>query len=102
MGFSIQLEDRQGKVLEEITDLESLLARVFPSWDDASFHCLRYTDPWGDTVFNHLQMDEVISELQRLRAKTSVEVERAFLDAIEAMAKRCKEGEQIYLKFVGD
>lgn len=102
MGFAIQLEDRQGKVVEEITDLESLLARVFPSWDDESFHCLRYIDPWGDTTFNHLQMDEVISELQRLRAVTAVEVERAFIDAIEAMAQRCKDGEQVYLRFIGD
>jgi hypothetical protein len=31
MGMAIQLEDHQGKVLEEIPDLESLLARLFPS-----------------------------------------------------------------------
>jgi hypothetical protein len=102
MGMSIQLEDPQGKVFEEIPDLESLLARLFPSWDDATFHCLRYIDPWGATVFNHLQMDEVISELQRIREQTIVEVERAFIDAIEAMATRCKEGEHRYLKFLGD
>jgi len=102
MGMAIQLEDRQGKALEEIPDLESLLARLFPSWEDEAFHCLRYIDPWGNTIFNHLQMDEVISELQRIRARTSVEAERAFLDAIEGMATRCKEGEHLYLKFVGD
>jgi hypothetical protein len=45
MGMAIQLEDQKGKVLEEIPDLESLLARLFPSWEDASFHCLRYIDP---------------------------------------------------------
>jgi hypothetical protein len=102
MGMAIQLEDQQGKVLEEIPDLESFLARLFPSWDDESFHCLRYIDPWGDTIFNHLQMDEVISELRRIRAKTTVEAERAFVDAIEGMAARCKEGEHLYLKFLGD
>ena len=102
MGMAIQLEDQHGKALEEIPDLESLLARLFPSWEDEAFHCLRYIDPWGNTIFNHLQMDEVISELQRIRARTSVEAERAFLDAIEGMATRCKEGEHLYLKFVGD
>jgi len=102
MGMSIQLEDHQGKVLEEIPDLESLLARLFPSWEDANFHCLRYIDPWGATVFNRLQMDEVISELWRIRAQTTVEVERAFIDAIEGMARRCKEGEHRYLRFLGD
>jgi hypothetical protein len=102
MGMAIQLEDQHGKVLDQIPDLESLLARLFPSWDDASFHCLRYIDPWGETVFNHLQMDEVISELHRIRALTAVEVERAFIDAIEGLATRCKEGELCYLKFLGD
>jgi hypothetical protein len=102
MGMAIQLEDQQGKVLEEIPDLESLLARLFPSWDDDTFHCLRYIDPWGETTFNHLQMDEVISELRRIRKKTAVEAERAFIDAIEGMATRCKEGEHRYLKFLGD
>ena len=102
MGMAIQLEDQQGKVLEEIPDLESLLARLFPSWDDDTFHCLRYIDPWGETTFNHLQMDEVIIELRRIREKTPVEAERAFIDAIEGMATRCKEGEHRYLKFLGD
>jgi hypothetical protein len=102
MGMAIQLEDQQGKVLEEIPDLESFLARLFPSWEDDGFHCLRYIDPWGDTIFNHLQMDEVILELRRIRATTTVEAERAFVDAIEGMAARCKEGEHLYLKFLGD
>ena len=47
-------------------------------------------------------MDEVISELRRIREKTAVEAERAFIDAIEGMATRCKEGEHRYLKFLGD
>jgi hypothetical protein len=102
MGMAIQLEDHQGKVLEEIPDLGRLLARLFPSWGDETFHCLRYIDPWGDTIFNHLQMEKVISELRRIRAKTTVEAGRAFIDAIEGMATRCKEGEHLYLKFLGD
>jgi hypothetical protein len=52
--MAIQLEDQQGKVLEEIPDLESLLARLFPSWGDETSHYLRYIDPWGDTIFKRL------------------------------------------------
>ncbi|MGH9745887.1 MAG: hypothetical protein ACRD59_07235 [Candidatus Acidiferrales bacterium] len=100
--MSIRREDRQGKVIEEIPDLESLLSRFFPSWDDESYHFLRYIDPWGETVFNHLQMDELISELKRVRLKASTEEQRAFVDAIEGLASRCKEGDGLYLKFFGD
>ena len=102
MGMSIRLENRDGKAVEEIPDLESLLSRFFPSWDDLTYHFLRYIDPWGETVFNHLQMDELIFELRRIRQKAETEEQRAFVDAIEGMAGRCKDGEGLYLKFMGD
>jgi hypothetical protein len=41
-------------------------------------------------------------ELQRIRPKASTEEERAFVDSIGRMAERCKEGEGLYLKFLGD
>ncbi len=102
MGMSIRRENRDGKAIEEIPDLESLLSRFFPSWDDESYHFLRYIDPWGDTVFNHLQMDELISELKRVRLRATTEEQRAFVDAIEGLAARCKDGDGLYLKFLGD
>ena len=102
MGMSIRLETRNGKAIEEIPDLESLLSRFFPSWDDLTYHFLRYIDPWGETVFNHLQMDELIFELRRIRQKASTEEQRAFVDAIEGMAGRCKDSDGLYLKFSGD
>lgn len=101
MGIDIRLEDRKGKLLEEVPDVDNLLSRLLPSWEDPSFQCLRNIDPWGDTVFNHLQMDQVISELQRVRLQASTEEERAFTDSIESMARRCQE-ENLYLKFLGD
>jgi hypothetical protein len=102
MGMSIRLETRDGKATEEIPDLESLLSRFFPSWDDQTYHFLYYIDPWGETVFNHLQIDELIFELRRIRSKASSEEQRAFVDAIEGMARRCKDGDGLYLKFIGD
>jgi hypothetical protein len=102
MGMSIRLENRDGKATEEIPDLGSLLSRFFPSWDDSTYHFLRYIDPWGETVFNHLQMDELIFELRRIRFKATTEEERAFVDAIEGMAGRCKDSDGLYLKFIGD
>lgn len=101
MGVDIRLEDKNGNKLDESPDLENLLSRLLPGWDDASFHVLRYVDPWGETIFNHLQMDELISELRKIRAKASTEEERAFIDNLESMAMRCKD-ENLYLKFLGD
>jgi len=102
MGFAIRLEDEKGKAEQELFDLENVLSRLLPSWEDREFHCLRYIDPWGNTVFNHLQMDEFIEELKRIRGDATTEVELAFLDAIESMAVRCKESGELYLYFRGD
>ena len=102
MGLDIRLEDREGMTLEETPDLQNVLSRVLPSWDDESFHLLRYIDPWGDTVFNRLQMDELVEELRRIREKTSNEEERFFIRAVGTMALRCKDGDHLYLKFPGD
>lgn len=102
MGLDIRLEDKEGKTIEEAPDLENVLSRVLPSWDDTSFHLLRYIDPWGDTMFNHLQMDELVEELRRIREKTANEVERTFISKVGTMALRCKDGEHLYLKFLGD
>lgn len=102
MGFDIRLEDWNGRAEQELFDLENVLSRLLPSWEDREFHCLRYIDPWGNTVFNHLQMDEFIEELKRIRGNASTEVERAFVDAIESMAVRCKESGELYIRFHGD
>src|ERR1700747_1601670 len=100
--MSIRLETRDGKTPEEIPGLEGLLSRFFPSWDDQTYHFLRYIDPWGETVFNHLQMDELIFELRRIRQKADTEEQRAFVDAIEGMGGGRQDGEGLYLKFMGD
>ena len=101
MGMSIRLENRDGKAVEEIPDLESLLSRFFPSWDDLTYHFLRYIDPWGETVFNHLQMDELIFELRRIRQKADTEEQRAFVDAIEGMAGSLQRRRRAVLEIYG-
>ena len=49
-----------------------------------------------------LSTNQMISELRRVRQAASTEEQRAFVDAIEGLASRCKDGEDIYLKFIGD
>jgi hypothetical protein len=47
-------------------------------------------------------MDELVEELRRIREKTANEVERTFISKVGTMALRCKDGEHLYLKFLGD
>ena len=101
MGLLIRLEDESGKSLEDLPDWDNVLSRVLP-WGDQSFHCLRYVDPYGNAIFNRLQMDELMQELKRIRGVAQTELEREFIDAVERLAQRCKDRLHLYLRFRGD
>ena len=59
---------------------------------------LHYLDPYGDAIFNRLQMDDLIMDLQKLRLLEA----NPLLDEIEALAQRCKKESHLYLVFYGD
>ena len=54
VGIAIQLEDEHGDALELI-EWPTRLVRMLPSYDDESFQCLRFIDPYGNTIFNVVQ-----------------------------------------------
>ncbi|MBC8045136.1 MAG: hypothetical protein IAF08_16980 [Rhizobacter sp.] len=59
---------------------------------------LRYLDPYGDATFNHLQMDDLIKDLDDLE-----NIEHNPLTAeIQKLAARCKSEVHTYLTFYGD
>jgi hypothetical protein len=45
----------------------NFLHRLLPPHDDDTYYCLRYVDWYGDTVFNRLQIETVLQELERIR-----------------------------------
>ena len=77
MPLVIELQDYEGVSFDRLWDQHNLLARLLPL-DDRSFCCLSYVPLWGDTVFNHLQMEVVLAEIERImpRAATAEQRER--------------------------
>ena len=102
MGLSVFLRDEQGGVLEEVHDPTNLLHRLLPAIEDLSFPCLRFVDWYGDTVFNGLQMECVVPELDRLHGIATTREEHDLVAKLERMAERCKSEVHLYLKFNGD
>ena len=76
--------------------------RLDPNYADTTFPTLRFVDPVGDTVFNHLQIPAVLEEWSRLRSRAITEEETAFLTEVERLAQRCLPEVGQYLKFIGD
>ena len=97
MPWEIRLENENGKaiqILDEIFDYEELEKLTLPK-----FKVLEYIDPYGNTIFNCLQIDDLIADLNLLR--TISEQEKAIKEII-LLAEKCKAEVHTYLKFYGD
>lgn len=97
MAWAVILEDENKNEIE-------LLAREF-SLDDLNnsaketFKLLKYLDPYGDTIFNLLQMPDLISDLIYLN---EIEQNNELLNLIIELAKKCQSTSHCYLVFYGD
>jgi len=69
MGISVRVESEAGDIEAEVADPSELTQTLLPDAADASWICLRFVDPSGATVFNHLQISALIGELQRRLAE---------------------------------
>jgi hypothetical protein len=101
MALTIDLIDESGNVLEEIYDPPGF-ADILPSYTDESSQCLRFIDPYGDTVFNTLQIPTFLRELAHVEEGTTVEQYRQFIAELRRLASRCRDETHLYLKFLGD
>jgi hypothetical protein len=101
MSLTINLETEDGKILTSICD-NNLLQESIPTIEDEKFYCLKYIDLYGDTVFNRLQMDDLIKELLIVKAESKSTDLSDFIGVLVDLAKKCKNDVHLYLKFYGD
>ena len=103
MGLDIVLQTETGRELGAVADPRNLLIRVLARVLDGSLRLLPYVDAYGDTVFNVLQMEDVIKDFDRLQKLELSAAERELLLEIRRLAERVRdENAHLYLKFVGD
>jgi hypothetical protein len=93
------VQDEQGNQLGEALDFSNAL---LPSPDDTRFICLRFIDPYGDTIFNRMQMPTVIGELRDLKVASDNQERDAIIDRLVELACLCQEEPHLYLRFIGD
>ncbi|HXA51669.1 MAG TPA: hypothetical protein VNV86_15240 [Candidatus Acidoferrum sp.] len=78
MGLEIQLQDEWGGRIESIAD------------------------PYGDTVFNPLQIPRFLSEWADVVLNARTDEDKTLVSQIETLARRCADEVHLYLKFIGD
>jgi len=102
MGIDVRIVDESGRELSCLLDPQNLTKKLLPDVSDGRFHCLRFIDLYGDTVFNRYQLPVVIAEIEIMLKGTKDEKVRVHGTAIIELARRALNDVHQYLKFYGD
>ena len=97
MSLVIKLEDDLGERSEWV-----ILNGVVPPSSDPSFALLSGVDPFGKTVFNHLQMETFLKEWERVRERVRDDSQLEAWQRVKQMAETCRQDRDLYLRFVGN
>jgi hypothetical protein len=97
MSLVVKLEDDLGERGDWV-----MLHGVLPGREEQEFPWLRCVDPYGNTVFNHLQMEGFLAEWERLQERAHDEAQKQAWIKIKEMAENCKDDRDLYLRFVGN
>lgn len=95
--ISVQVRKESGVVVVALD-----LPYDAPSGVDAErFPLLSAVDPYGDTIFNRLQMSRLMDEVRELMPRATSEQQR-MLTALSLACQRCESSVHQYLWFIGD
>ncbi len=98
--IGLQREDEDGTPIALFDGGKSIDLRIMVQ-DNATTACLRFIDPYGDAIFNQLQLPVLIDELVGLKEKST---DTVFHQALARTIMFLRESEKIhtYVRFVGD
>ena len=102
MSFIVRLETQRQIVLDELVDTRDVISRLLVTRTDPAYQCIRFIDPYGDTVFNVLQMPQFLREWVELEESTPNDDAVETIRAVRALAERCRDEVHLYLRFMGD
>jgi hypothetical protein len=97
MSLVVKLEDDLGERSEWV-----MLHAVIPANADGTFPLLSGIDPFGKTVFNHLQMQEFLREWELVKDRVRDESQMEAWERVKQMAETCRHDRDLYLRFVGN
>ncbi len=102
MGITIRLEGEQGNEHERVDDPHRLLLSLMKEMDVSQTCCLRFIDPYGNTVFNRLQMPQLLTEIASLHKLVKRVEQNEVINEFEKLALRCSKEPHLYIKIYGD
>ncbi|MGA2355021.1 MAG: hypothetical protein ABSG02_11015 [Terriglobales bacterium] len=97
MSLLVKLEDDLGERGEWV-----MVHGLVPAAERADFLLLSGIDPFGKTVFNHLQMETFLTEWDRVKDRVRDEAQLEAWQKVKQMAETCRQDRDLYLRFVGN
>jgi len=97
--ITVVVQDENGT---QIGKQLALPTEVLPPPEDERVGLLRFVDLYGDTVFNRLQMPQILQDLRLLETIVQRREQQDLLRQIEEFASVCQKGPHLYLKWIGD
>lgn len=97
MSLVVKLEDDLGERSDWV-----MLHGVLPAAGHAGFQLLSGIDPFGKTLFNHLQMEAFLQEWDRAKDHAHDESQLEAWEKVKHMAESCRHDRDLYLRFVGN
>lgn len=85
-----------------VDDAKNLLSGLLAEYVDDNSCCLRFIDRYSLTQFNGLQMAVFVPEWRRRMQHAKTPKQRFLVEAVEQLALRCRPGNHLFLRFVGD
>jgi hypothetical protein len=98
MSWTVIKEDENGNSEEQLS--EEFHISGTDILYSSNFRVIKYLDPYGDTTFNAIMFDDLITDLTEL--KTHRPYSAFIIDKIIQLATSCKNDVHSYLKFYGD
>ncbi len=102
MGINAYMETERGEQLKELLDPHGRLSKLLPDFDDVTSYCLRFIDPYDDTVFNQRQIPILIKELTAAISKVSNPEVKIFGNDLLRLLREAEGQVHTYIKFYGD
>lgn len=91
MAWTVILEDENKEIIISLN--KEFNSSILSNEDfKGKFQLLKYLDPYGDTIFNKNQIDNLIADLLLLQKKCK----NMMVQAVIELAKKCKNGTQIF------
>lgn len=101
MGINVEWRRESGEELARVDDPGMVLSHLGEALDTSGTTCLRFIDPYGDTIFNQAQLPILVEELEWAASSVRDPQLRSYLLVVRDLAARARDV-HTYLWFVGD